>query len=91
MKLILQPSQEGWQLRDIDRDPPRLIAGQSAHSHAPAGFVFVINIRERLSFGVADAERLGGFVELPGRVNAVVAFKNETGTMSTVPDDRFSS
>jgi hypothetical protein len=65
--LILWPSQQVRQLGDVDGDPPRLVLGQSAHSHAPAGFVFVINIRERLSFGVADAERLGGFVDLPGR------------------------
>jgi hypothetical protein len=54
--------QQLWQPRDVDGDAPRLIAREPAHSHAPAGLVLVIDLGERLTLGVANAEAFGGRV-----------------------------
>ena len=63
MKLILRSLQQVRQLRDIDRDAPRLIACQASHRRR---LVFVIDVGKRLSVGIADDEALGAFVDCQG-------------------------
>jgi hypothetical protein len=83
---ILRPPQQVRQLGNVHRGAPRLVLGQPSHSHAPAGLVFVINVRERLALGVADAKALGGrVVDAPGRRECAVIghspLENEQGTI----------
>jgi hypothetical protein len=82
--LILWSSQQVWKPGNVDSDPPCLVARQPVHGHTSAGLVLEVDVGERLSLGVAYAERLAAFIKLPKRRKCAAirhsVLKNETGT-----------
>ena len=63
MASILRPLQQLRQLGDVASDATRLIAREPLHRHAATLPVFEIDIGDRLTIGVADAEAFGGLVD----------------------------
>jgi hypothetical protein len=45
--------QQVWQLRDIERDPPRLVAREQLGRRSPARFILVIDIGDLLAVGMS--------------------------------------
>ena len=53
---ILRPLQQLWQLGDIGRYPPRLIACEQVRRRPPSGLGLEIHVSQRLTVVVADDE-----------------------------------
>ena len=51
---MLRPLEQLGQLGDVRGDAPCLVAGHQACGRSPAGFIFEVDIGERVSVGVAD-------------------------------------
>src|SRR5437773_12014226 len=50
----LLPPQQLWRLGDVGGDPPRRVARHQPGRRSPAGFIFEVDIGERVPVGVAD-------------------------------------
>jgi hypothetical protein len=54
--LIPRPLQHLRQLRDIEGDAARLVAGEKVRCGAPVGLILIIDVTQRLPIGVADGK-----------------------------------
>jgi hypothetical protein len=68
--LRLSPPQQLWQLGEVRRHPPGLVAGEEVRRRATAGLVLEVDVGERLPVGIADDEAGVGFLSGPGRREA---------------------
>jgi hypothetical protein len=68
---ILRPLQQLWQLGDIGRYPPRLIACEQVRRRPPSGLGLEIHVSQRLTIVVADDEATAVvFLDVPRRWEA---------------------
>jgi hypothetical protein len=63
-------AQQVWQLGNVQRDAPRLVAGEQMRRRAPSRLVLGIDIGERLPVVVADDEADGDLIDGLGRCEA---------------------
>jgi hypothetical protein len=68
--LILRPPEQIRQLRDVDRDAPRLVLGQPLHRYAPTGLILEIYVTKRLTLSVATQKLSLASSACQGGVNA---------------------
>jgi hypothetical protein len=68
--LILRPPEQIRQLRDVDRDAPRLVLGQPLHRYAPTGLILEIYVTKRLTLSVATQKFSLASSACQGGVNA---------------------
>ena len=79
---ILRPLQQLWQLGDIGRYPPRLIACEQVRRRPPSGLGLEIHVSQRLTIVVADDEETAVvFLDVPRRWEAarLVLHRRESG------------